>query len=48
MKKFLTIVAAAAVALSLGACEDGTFEKAGRSIDNAGEKAKDKIHDATK
>lgn len=47
MKRLLSLLAAALVALGLSACEEGAFEKAGRSIDKAGEKAKDKIEDAT-
>jgi predicted small lipoprotein YifL len=48
-KKLFLILAAAAVSLSLGACEKkGPFEKAGEKIDKAGEKAGDKIRDVTK
>jgi hypothetical protein len=32
----------------LAACEDGTFEKAGRSMDKAAEKVEDKLEDAAK
>lgn len=44
----LKILVATGVALSLGACEKGPLEKAGKSIDNAGEKVGDKMKDATK
>ena len=48
-KKLFLVLAAAATALSMGACEKkGPFEKAGESIDKAGEKAGDKIKDVTK
>ena len=48
IKRFLTVVTAAGLALTLAACEEGPLEKAGKSIDKAGEKAGDKIKDATK
>jgi len=48
-KKLFLVLAVAAIGLSLAACEKkGPFEKAGKSIDKAGEKAGDKIKDATK
>ena len=48
-RKLLLVLAAGAVTLSLGACEKkGPLEKAGEKIDKAGEKAGDKIKDATK
>jgi len=42
------LVAAACVALVLTACDNGPFEKAGKAVDRAGEKVRDKVHDATK
>lgn len=48
MRWLWTVLAAAGIALGLGACDDGAFENAGESIDRAGEKAGDKIKDATK
>jgi predicted small lipoprotein YifL len=49
IKKLFLVLAAAAVTLSLGACEKkGPFEKAGEKIDKAGEKTGDKIKDVTK
>lgn len=49
LRKLALVLAAAVVTLSLGACErKGPFEKAGEKIDKAGEKAGDKIKDATK
>jgi predicted small lipoprotein YifL len=49
IRKLFLALAAAAVLLSLGACEKkGPFEKAGEKIDKAGEKTGDKIKDATK
>ena len=48
-RKLFLVLAAAAVTLSLGACEKkGPFEKAGEKIDKAGEKTGDKIKDVTK
>lgn len=48
MKRLLSVLAAGAVALGLAGCEEGIFEKAGRSVDKANEKVKDKIEDAAK
>ncbi len=48
MKRLLMVLAAAGVALGLGACDEGPFQKAGKSIDRAGEKTGDKIKDVTK
>jgi hypothetical protein len=48
-KKLFLVLAAAGIALGLGACEKkGPFEKAGESIDKAGEKVEDKVKDVTK
>ena len=47
-RRLLTVVVAAGIALGLAACEKGPLEKAGESLDKAGEKAGDKIKDATK
>ena len=47
-KKLLTMLTAAGIAAGLTACEEGPLEKAGRKIDDAGEKAGDKLKDATK
>jgi hypothetical protein len=47
-KKILLALIAAVTAAGLTACEEGPLEKAGRKIDNAGEKAGDKVKDATK
>ena len=47
-RKLLMVVAAAGLALGLGACEKGPMEKAGKSIDKAVDKTEDKIHDAVK
>jgi hypothetical protein len=43
--KFL---AAACLASLLAACDNHPFEKAGKAVDRAGEKAGDKIKDITK
>ena len=48
MRRILSLLAAAAVALGLAACEEGAFEKAGRNVDKAAEKVEDKIEDAAK
>ena len=45
---WVSVLAAACVALTLAACDQGPMEKAGRAIDRAGEKAGDKIKDITK
>ena len=47
-KRLLTVLAAAGIALGLGACEKGPLEKAGKSIDKAAEKTGDKVEDAVK
>ena len=47
-KRLLMVLAAAAFALGLGACDDGPFQKAGKSIDRAGEKTGDKVKDITR
>lgn len=48
MKKLLTRLFALGLGLGLAACEEGSFEKAGRSIDKAAEDTKDKLKDATR
>lgn len=48
VKRLLMILAVAGVALGLGACDEGPLQKAGKSIDRAGEKTGDKIKDVTK
>jgi hypothetical protein len=47
-KKLLMVLTAAGIAAGLAACDEGPLEKAGRKIDNAGEKAGDKLKDAAK
>jgi predicted small lipoprotein YifL len=47
MKRLLTALTAVALAFGLAACEEGPFEEGGKSIDKAGERAKDKVEDAT-
>lgn len=42
------LVAAACMALVLTACDNAPFEKAGKAVDRAGEKVRDKVHEATK
>jgi len=42
------MLAAACVALALTACDNGPFEKAGKAVDRAGEKVRDKVKDVTK
>jgi hypothetical protein len=42
------ILAAASLTLLLGACDNGAFEKAGKAVDRAGEKAGDKIKEIVK
>ena len=42
------ILGAACLALALAACDPGPMEKAGKSIDRAGEKAGDAIKDIAK
>jgi hypothetical protein len=42
------ILAAASLALVLAACDNGAFEKAGKAVDRAGEKAGDKIKEIVK
>ncbi|HEX7902202.1 MAG TPA: hypothetical protein VF950_30865 [Planctomycetota bacterium] len=37
-----------ALAVTMAACDEGPMEKAGRKIDDAAEKAGDKVKDATK
>lgn len=44
----LKLLAAASVALLMTACDPGPLEKAGKAVDNAGEKVIDKVKDATK
>jgi hypothetical protein len=38
-------LAAAGVALFLSACDQGPLERAGRAVDRAGEKTRDKINE---
>lgn len=47
-RRLLTVVAAAGIALGLGACEKGPLEKAGKAVDKATEKTGDKIKDSVK
>ncbi|HLY74737.1 MAG TPA: hypothetical protein VKU80_11520 [Planctomycetota bacterium] len=47
-KRLITLMAASAFMLALGACDDGPLEKAGKSIDKAGEKTGDKLKDITR
>ena len=42
------VLAAACLTLALAACDDGAFEKAGKAVDRAGEKAGDKIKEIVK
>jgi len=42
------ILAAASLTLVLAACDNGPFEKAGKAVDRAGEKAGDKIKEIVK
>ena len=42
------ILAAVWLALALAACDDGAFEKAGKAVDRAGEKAGDKVREIVK
>lgn len=46
--KLWSVVTAACLALGVTACDRGPMEKAGKSIDNAAEKAGDKVKDATR
>jgi phage-related tail protein len=46
--KLWKMLAVAAVALVLTACDQGPLEKAGKAVDRAGEKTGDKIKDITK
>lgn len=46
--KLWRILAAVGVALVLVACDRRAFEKAGKAVDRAGEKAGDKIRDIVK
>ncbi|HLF07116.1 MAG TPA: hypothetical protein VI893_08115 [Thermoplasmata archaeon] len=43
-----TILAAACLSLVLAACDNHPFEKAGKAVDRAGEKAGDKLKEITK
>jgi predicted small lipoprotein YifL len=47
-KNVAAAVAAAVLVAGLCGCEKGPLEKAGKQIDNAFEKAGDKIEDATR
>ena len=47
-RKLVLVLGAACIALTLGACEKGPAEKAGKSIDKAVDKAGDKIDKAVK
>jgi hypothetical protein len=46
--KPLRILAAAAVALLLAACDRGPLEKAGKAVDRAGQTVGDKVRDIAK
>ena len=42
------ILSAAVIALALAACDQGPMEKAGKAVDHAGEKRREKIKDLVK
>jgi hypothetical protein len=47
-RKSWRILAVGGIALVLAACDNGAFEKAGKAVDRAGQKAGDKIKEIAK